>query len=156
MFTCGVVDHIHNRIMPKLSTPDRTIPEVHVIAYAVRARLQPTLLLKEMPQLIWGLGHVDFVRQAAVQRITELLALDDEFRESGRAGAFTPAERAKIEKTRGGIGEDMRRRFREILCGFCLYVGVEFIFASRGTRRTNKDVSMCTRHGRERRMSMTF
>ena len=94
------------------------------MAYAVRVRLLPTVLIEEIPEVLRYLAHLDCVRQTAVRQIQGLLASDNEYRRRGLANTLTFEERTHVEDVAEGIGEEMRSKFREIVCGFCLYVSV--------------------------------
>ena len=62
---------------------------MHVMAYAVRASIQPTVLLKHIPQTLTYIAQVDYARQRALEEMKRVLELDNKYKTSRDARVST-------------------------------------------------------------------
>ncbi|EKM53486.1 uncharacterized protein PHACADRAFT_211180 [Phanerochaete carnosa HHB-10118-sp] len=113
---------IHECIVPK-ATPDTDCPPLHVLAYAVRRNICPTILLDHIPDTLQLLAHVECIRQRFAGRLDEILEADRSLRSKPDPMSIPLSgdERIEIKQMRSSIGKKMRRTFREIVNGFSLY-----------------------------------
>ena len=70
-------------------------------------------------------AHVDRIRQLLIEKLSEMLLLDDRYKTSSdpSASTLTEDERAHLERLIDELGLGMRRTFRDVVNGLCLYVG---------------------------------
>lgn len=123
-------DHIHTRISPNV-TREESIPPLHVVMYAARANLQPHIVPKEIPRLLEYLATVDYARQKAVRQIENVLKIDTEHKRHGSPlTALTSGQRKKVVEAKGELVE-LRKVYRDIVCGLCLYVSSPWARSSR-------------------------
>ncbi|KIP11253.1 hypothetical protein PHLGIDRAFT_124919 [Phlebiopsis gigantea 11061_1 CR5-6] len=116
----AVYNHIHTRILPNV-TREECIPPLHVVLYAARANLQPHIVPKEIPRLLEYLATVDYARQKAVRQIENILKIDTEHKRHGSPlTALTSRQRKKVVEAKGELVE-LRKVYRDIVCGLCLY-----------------------------------
>lgn len=121
-----------NRTIVSRLEADAPIPPLHVLAYTVRAILQPTLLVAEVPRLLLVLGTIEHYRTTFMEQLRDMKRLDKQIRTHqgqnvpGIADGVEPVpltddeRRYVIEVLKKDA--DMRAFFREGVNGFCQLV----------------------------------
>ncbi|KAI0694187.1 hypothetical protein BC835DRAFT_1350370 [Cytidiella melzeri] len=73
-------EHVQNTILPQYFDDDASVPPLHVISYAIRTIIKPTVLVAEIPRLLVHLGHVEHARAKFMNCLQEVKRLDREIR----------------------------------------------------------------------------
>lgn len=138
-------EHIHTKVLPTLK-PDADSPPLHVVAYTIRAAVQPTPLVAEIQPVLTLLAQVESIRAVFLEQLVEMQGLDKaivaqslrEHRSSkGNADEIEPIALSDDEDARLSLilkrKNKMRKAYREVVNGLSLLVRFPL------TRRTEVD-----------------
>ena len=102
------------------SVDETACPPLHVIIYAIRNILFPTLLHSEIRDLLTLLAHAERVRQKANTEIDRYEDPGDFLEEDEEVRASSPSKAPG--RVKSGLEGTMRAMYREIVIGFSLVV----------------------------------
>lgn len=108
----------------------------------MRANIQPTVVLSQIPATLRLLAHVECIRQRFAKQLDGILDADRKLRNEGDplAAPLTSDERIEIKQLKSNVGKKLRRTYRDIVNGFSLYVRCNCLTKSRNAECVRQHV----------------